>query len=108
MGRGTLSVGYGAFYNCPLLEYVTVASITPPEVDERSFASYTATLRVPIQSVENYAVAEIWKNFSKIEGYNSDDDDVPDYVDVNGDGSVNSADVVAIYNYIIYNVDPRK
>ena len=60
------NIGYTAFDNCPSLQTIVCQATTPPRAFESSFSSYSATLYVPRGSVENYADAPYWSNFTNI------------------------------------------
>ena len=59
-------IGYIAFENCPSLQTIKCLAVMPPQAFENTFSSYSATLYVPRGSVENYADAPYWSNFTNI------------------------------------------
>lgn len=71
-GRGLLSTNppsYGAFEGCANIILVTSLNPIPPTCNKYVFEDSVyqkATLYVPIGSLESYANADIWKNFSNI------------------------------------------
>ena len=83
------------------IESLAVLAKRPPKV-ANDFASplyETCTLYVPEGSENAYYVADGWKNFKKIETYKEEQPEkVPQ--DVNGDGVVDTQDVLEIYKYI--------
>lgn len=83
------------------IESLAVLAKRPPKV-ANDFASplyETCTLYVPEGSENAYYVAEGWKNFKKIETFKEEQTEkVPQ--DVNGDGVVDTQDVLEIYKYI--------
>ena len=92
-------IAVGAFY-CHNLSKITCFSKRPPVIDEDVFADdvyKNATLYVPEGSEIAYYVADVWKNFKNIETIEAVEK-VPQ--DVNGDGVVDTQDVLSIYKYI--------
>ena len=88
---------------------VTCMAVNPPAVGESAISGDTyanATLYVPLKSLEDYKVADGWKNFQHIEGIDTGDEPgVPG--DLNGDGAVDVADVNICINIILeINNDP--
>lgn len=68
---GVTSIGNNAFYNCTNLTEVTNLNPVPQPLLNEVFHYVDlskATLYVPIESVEAYRTADIWKNFGTIEG----------------------------------------
>ncbi len=101
------SIADNAFYGCSNLTDLTSMATTPPECSTLAFLQTTpanCTLYVPAGTEEDYAQAQGWKEFKKIVGV--DPDKLTTHgisktlCDTNADGSVNSADVVRVYNYI--------
>ena len=62
------SIGFRAFYECSGLNSIYCYATNPPECDDISFSSYSATLHVPAASLADYFTAQIWCNFEMIEG----------------------------------------
>ena len=89
------------FGNTIGIESLKVLAKRPPKV-ANNFASYlyeTCTLYVPEGSENAYYVADGWKNFKKIETIKEEQPEkVPQ--DINGDGIVDTQDVLEIYKYI--------
>ena len=95
------SIENSALYNCKGIETIKVEAKRPPTVAD-NFANTlyeTCTLYVPEGSENAYYVADGWKNFKKIETFKEEQPEkVPQ--DVNGDGIVDTQDVLEIYKYI--------
>ena len=91
------------FYKCTALNDVICKAINVPpfigtdEPQKMNDVFKKATLYVPKQSIDDYKSDDWWKLFYNIAEWK--DDTISG--DVNGDDKVNSADVVAVYNYII-------
>lgn len=108
LGREVKRVGYMAFYwnvypHTNMVKEVYSYNPVPPEIDDETFlenAAYLdATLYIPEGAQEAYAQARLWKNFMNVETINSQQPEkVPQ--DVNGDGVVDTQDVLEIYKYI--------
>ena len=71
IGTGVTSIGRSCFERCTLLSSVTVKAVIPPTLGDNVFL-YNASGRkiyVPIESLEQYKVAEGWSVYaSDIEG----------------------------------------
>ena len=107
LGKKLSSIPNYLFYGCTYLDEVTSCATTPPTANSNCFANYEARLYVPINSVNSYSQANVWKNFAYITGVDVGDDDepiVPGWVigDVDGDGLVNIYDVTALIDYLLY------
>ncbi len=92
------------FYNCTALTTVRCkAEMVPPFIGTDDPAKMNnvfnkATLYVPKDAIEDYKYDDWWKRFKSVK----EDDSTPSNLgDVNGDGDVNTSDVVAVYNFII-------
>lgn len=95
LGEDVTSILDRQFYNNNGLRNLTVNAVEPPACPANAFADVNIdniTLTVPAASRPKYRNAPVWELFF-------DDEDVPG--DVNGDGFVTSADVTAIYNYLL-------
>lgn len=92
-------IGTNAFNGCSNLFMVTSRALVPPTMTARNcFSCYeTATLFAPIAAVNDYRNADYWKEFYKIVGANFDGL----LGDVNGDGSINIADIVMVIDFIL-------
>ncbi len=96
-------IGNSAFEGCTGLEIVNFLVTRPFKIDYNCFSDNTyenATLVVLKGYLPTISTLDYWSKFKDIveeDEYN----DVKTKMDTNGDGDVNSADVVRIYNYII-------
>ena len=97
LGRSMRFIGYMSFYNAPI-ESLTSLATTPPVVESYNpFTCYTtATLRVPMASVEAYRAADIWKKFTYVEGIPGGGPG-----DMNGDGEFSVSDITMLINLIM-------
>ena len=90
-----------AFGGCTSLE--TIVSMAEPTMMTMGTSVFenvpteTCVLKVPQQYYEDYICTEQWEDFFNIEAIA--DDTIPG--DVDGDGTVTSADVTIIYNYLL-------
>ena len=73
------------FYGCTYLDEVTACATTPPSANANCFKNYEARLYVPKNSVNAYRSANVWKDFS----------------DVDGNGKVNIDDVTALIQLLL-------
>ena len=93
------SIGNSAFENCAKMTDVTVKMIKPFPIDESVFRGVLqhgyCDLHVPVGSKIRYAAMEVWKEFAVI---TEDGGSGQKKGDVNGDGQVTIADVVAVLN----------
>ena len=92
------SIGWGAFQYCSSLTDVYCYAKNVPETHSEAFdysSIESATLYVPKGSVESYKAASPWSGFGTIE-------EIPSVAnpDINGDGNVDVADIMAIINLI--------
>ena len=64
------SIGQNAFSNCSGLTSITCEATTPPACGEYVFLEVNKTipLYVPAESVELYKAADVWKEFTNIQG----------------------------------------
>ena len=108
--KSTQLVCSSAFSGAKSLSKVTCMATMPP-VAESGFEAdvyAVATLYVPLNSLEAYQTAEVWREFQHIEGIETGDDPQPGKLgDLNGDGVVDVADVNICINIILeLNNDP--
>ena len=93
------SIGNSAFENCAKMTDVTVKMVKPFPIDESVFRGVLqhgyCDLHVPVGSKIRYAAMEVWKEFAVI---TEDGGTGQKKGDVNGDGQVTIADVVAVLN----------
>lgn len=73
IGSDVMSIDAYAFYGCNNLANITILAKTPPLLDENSFQSYDATLRVPQGCKSSYESAPYWCNFASIIEFNPED-----------------------------------
>ena len=100
IGNSVTSIGNGAFLDCTGLKNLTIHNNRPPVADSKitSQEMYdSCVLYVPEGSENAYYVAEGWKYFKNIQTIGAVEK-VPQ--DVNGDGIVDTQDVLEIYKYI--------
>ena len=105
------SLGSNAFDFCDNITDITYLTETPSKINASGYNGTvfsetcvgTATLHVLKILVPLYQLLDGWKNFRHIEGVV----DFTTKMDTNDDGNVNSADVVAIYGYIINGADDK-
>lgn len=64
------SMAYGAFYACTDLKYIICEAQTPPSCNSECFkdVNYAIPLYVPADNISAYQTAEIWSNFTNIQG----------------------------------------
>ena len=94
---GVTAIRFRAFNGCTNLETITCYAEVPPTIIFNTFSSYTATLYVPAGSVNAYKAANYWKNFYDIQPIGG----AVTRGDVDGDGTVNIADVTALIDYLL-------
>lgn len=93
------------FYGCYTLRSVTCMALTPPSCS--SLSNYTATLYVPLESLEIYKSASAWKNFSYIIGFGQNTFSMADYTSLYGDTivvpvSMENVDEITAFQTDIY------
>lgn len=99
IGSGVTNIGAKAFNYCNSLHSVTCMGSVPPLMDNSDcFTSYgyTATLKVPQTSIEDYQSSNYWYKFAVIEGFN-----LSEPGDVNGDGGINISDVTSLIDLLL-------
>ena len=94
IGESVTTIGDWAFYKCPKLSNISSLAKTPPPAQSNSFSNYSATLHVPVGSIEVYQTTDPWSNFTNIVGINEPGD-------VNGDGGINISDVTALIDLLL-------
>ncbi|MBR4730626.1 MAG: leucine-rich repeat protein [Prevotella sp.] len=101
IGSGVTAIGGWAFYGCTDLSDVFCYAKDVPTTDNRAFSNSNvanATLHVPEGAVEAYKAAEPWNQFKEIVVLDEPD---PVMGDMDGDGLVDSRDVVALVKTIL-------
>ncbi len=91
------SMGGNAFTGCTEITDITFLTQKPFAIGYVFSCQNYATLHVLERYIPVFQSLEGWKDFYFIEGV----EDKVKKMDTNGDGNVNTADVVAIYEYII-------
>ena len=94
------SIGNGAFLDCTGLKNLTIHNNRPPVADSKMTSQEVynnCVLYVPEGSENAYYAADGWKYFKNIQTIGAVEK-VPQ--DVNGDGIVDTQDVLEIYKYI--------
>ena len=96
------SIGKYAFYGCTDLDSVTSEIKVPFKLESGTFTAANCVLYVPKGTRDAYITAgwteKVFKGgIVELDG----GDDTKTRMDVNGDGEVSTADVTAIYSYII-------
>ena len=98
-----------AFWYCPDVTSVTCLAKVPPVAADDSFGRIGSNsnvdcinkpLYVPMQSVEAYRNADVWKHFRSITGIEVPDDPVQPG-DLNGDGKLGISDVTSLIDAIL-------
>lgn len=101
--------GY-AFDGCSNLREVVLGSEIPYSIDENAFTNTVdevdlykmVLLRVIPGEMNTFANALGWNKFENMDEFHvNPEEEARRLVDCNGDGVVNAADVVSVYNYII-------
>ena len=100
-GKNVKTVETMAFNGCSSINSVTCLALTPPDMNKKnSFnnAIYnSATLYVPMRSLESYQSTAYWSSFANIVGI-----DTGELVgDVNGDGTVGIDDVTTLIDMLL-------
>ena len=66
LGNQVSEVAYRAFYNCSSLSTITVNAKEVPTTGTDPFSTYTATLYVPAEALDDYKNHATWGKFSNI------------------------------------------
>ena len=105
MPSSTQTLASSAFSSSSALTRVTCMAINPPAVesDFEDNVYATATLYVPLRSLDAYKTAEVWQKFQNIEGIDTGDE--PVLGDLNDDGKVDVSDVNIAINIILGGTD---
>lgn len=99
LGSSVADIGEYAFDFCDNITEITFLTDKPFAINPNVFTCQkAAALSVRSEYVPTFRRLEGWQDFLKIKTA----DTKPNPLDNNGDGVVNTADVVNIYNYIIY------
>ena len=99
LGVSVADIGEYAFDYCDNITEITFLTDKPFAISPNVFTCQkAATLSVRTECVSTFKRLEGWQDFLMIKTA----DTKPNLLDNNGDGVVNTADVVNIYNYIIY------
>ena len=72
-----------AFYACNSLRGITCMALAPPSCS--GLSNYTATLYVPLESLEIYKSASVWNLFSNIIGFGQNTFSIADHTTLYGD-----------------------
>ncbi len=64
LGSGLTSISSFAFADCTVIDNIYSRALTPPIAQASSFSSYTPTLWVMDSAAEQYAAADVWKDFT--------------------------------------------
>ena len=93
------------FYGCNSLRSVTCQALTPPICS--SLSNYTATLYVPLESLELYKSAYGWSSFSNIIGFGQNTFSMNDFTTLYGDTivipvSMENVDEITAFQTDIY------
>ena len=67
--EGVTSIGDYAFYKCNRLKTMVVKSDVPPTLQSRSLGTATLTVGVPKNSVNEYCMAEYWREHNIVRCY---------------------------------------
>lgn len=91
IGSSVTRIPSNAFADCKKIKEITCAAIEPPLCSSSAFTDETkwdATLCVPIESLEKYKEANVWKDFFNVEtGINDvilNENEIEKYYDLNG------------------------
>lgn len=105
LGSKVKSIGNYAFRYCNELKTITSRNEEAPEMaGEDCFSVYTtAKLYIPIGSKNSYNTTNYWNKFTDVTEKKMDNSGGQVVGDVNGDGTVNIADINFIINIILKN-----
>jgi len=101
LGSEMKQVGEFPFMTCPNLVKLAVKAVDPPAITYQLMedtAYETCVLYVPNGSEKAYSIAEGWRDFQKIETL---EEEASETEDLNGDGLVDSQDVLNLYQFIM-------
>lgn len=104
IGKNVKEYGKETFIGCTALRAIHSLRAEPVEIDETTFSNSVydnATLYVPIGSRLNYMCTEGWAKFKNIV---ETDQTTGLEGDVNGDGTVDGIDIVALSNIVLDNI----
>ena len=96
IGKEVTNILKYAFYGSDNLTAIYAKTSIPPSIEETTFTNYSATLYVPIGAKAAYKAADYWKNFGNIVEM-----EFTVAGDVDGDDTVDVADVTAIVEVIL-------
>ena len=120
-------IGTYCFYGCDSLRAVICYAVKPPQIGPFLFGCFESatlqngTLYVPVESIELYKTASIWRSFKNIAAIGDINGDgnisisdvtglvdqllsggeLPAWMDVNGDGNVSIGDVTALIDMLL-------
>ena len=67
IGENVTRIGDNAFNGCPNIAEMTIMATVPPTVGVDAFtASLSSMVYVPVKAVNDYKMADTWKNFSNL------------------------------------------
>ena len=92
-----------AFEGCTGITEIYSMAEVPAAITETSFPNYSATLYVPYGAKRLYKITDGWSNFTNIVEMEPVEDPEEERLvgDVDGDGSINIADVTALVEIIL-------
>lgn len=66
LGKGVHTIEQNAFFDTTGIQELTVMNPTPPQLNDRAFSNYNATLYVPAEALESYRTASVWDRFPNL------------------------------------------